>query len=182
MVKGSELPTKVTLAATDSLYVIDNDGTPVSKNTTAGQVINPNSVYGELSAVGPGTTQTNINQNYKKIDQFDTVSSENGITANLGQNKFTVDEDGVYNISFSLSYTGDAGQIFQVAIHVNNTLVANGVTSRTINSGTDIGNVGTSIVQPLSINDDVELRVKTTLVGNHDFTIQTGNFKISKNV
>jgi len=183
VVKGSELPAKVTIAATDSLYVIDNDGgAPASKNTTAAQLINPNPVYGELSAISAGTTQTGITSTFAEINQFDTVSSQVGVTVNLAQNNFTIDEDGVYDVSFSLSYSGDAGQIFQVAIFVNDVLIANAVTLRTIQASTDIGNVGTSIIEPLSQNDVVDVRVKTTLAGSHDFTVQAGNFMISKKV
>ena len=51
--------------------------------------------YAELSAVAPGSTQSNINTTYKKITQFDTVGSEDGVQANLQQNEFKIDKDGI---------------------------------------------------------------------------------------
>ena len=183
MVKGSELPPKVTLAATDSLYVIDNDGpTPVSKNTAAAQVINPNPVYGQLSAVSAGTTQTGITSTFAKINQFDTISSQVGVTVDLAQSHFIANEDGIYKLSFSLSYSGDANQVFHISFFVNDVLITKAVTLRTIQASTDIGNVGTSVIESLSQNDVVDIRVKTTLAGSHDFTVQAGNFMISKKV
>ena len=186
MVKGSELATKAVLSPTDSLYVIDNDGAaPASKNTSAAQVINPTPIYGELSVTDDVSllpTQTSISTSYTKINQFNVISAQNGITVDLANNEFTILEDGIYTISLGLSHSGDGGLIYDVAIHVNDIEVKRSLIRRTISAANDIGRGATFLIESFSAGDKIHARVKTTLAGSHDFTMQSANFVVSKSV
>ena len=138
--------------------------------------------YAELSAVAPGNTQTNINTTYKKLTQFDTVGSEDGIQAKLQQNEFQISKDGIYIVSFYISYSGDADQIYTVAIFVNDIDVSRAVTDRTTSASNDIGSISKEVVLFLTKNDTVDIRAKTALAGNHDLTVQKANFIVKKKV
>jgi hypothetical protein len=169
---------KKTKTQDDGLFPWDVTFTDTLKNKQP--QTSAETAYAELSAVAPGSTQSNINNSYRKIDQFDTVGEENGVTARLQQNEFSIDKEGVYIISFYLSYSGESNQIFSIAIHVNDVEVSRTVTDRTISASNDIGSVSKEVLAFLQKNDKVDVRVKTALAGNHDFTVQKGNFIVKK--
>ncbi len=101
-------------------------------------------------------------------------------TITWSANKFTVPNDGVYELSMALSFIGGgggAGNIYRFAFFKNGALIATAPVSRRQAGSGDIGSISLSTMQHLAANDDVEIYVQNESATNNP-TVTDASFTI----
>lgn len=128
----------------------------------------------EISNLNAGPQQTNISTTYTKITQFDTVGVAKAIVVSDTEKNLTIQRDGVYLISSTISFNGTTSTTYQITVFKNDVEQQNLTAISKLASGTDVQNISITGLVIVNVNDVIDIRVKADAAGK-TFTIQKAN-------
>lgn len=138
--------------------------------------------YGTMGFADSSITISMDQNSYYHVTNASNTLFSAGVVSNvtvLGDS-MTANSAGNYSISYDLSFSGNATDVYHVSIFVNGVEQAGkGETQRGI-SASDLGVTSGSTILTLAAGDGVRLFIKNTVNGN-DATIAAGNLTIVKN-
>lgn len=158
--KLTALAELTTPADGDLLYIVDDPaGTPVSKKIQLANVLSLQ--FGQVYTTGGSGTQT-PGTSYAKLTQFDSNGLSNGpITPDATNNKITVNQTGIYYISFNVSFSGSTNSTVFFRTYWNGVAQPQGTLERKL-SNADVGAAAMScLVDVTTASTDIEIYVKT---------------------
>jgi hypothetical protein len=156
-------------AGTNGTNGIDGTGAPVY-----------GSIYTE-TGVGTQTVASGVPEILSQLI-VDGASTAD-ITPAAASNKITIDADGVYDLSFNMSFSGTGSSTWTVHLYEN----INGAgaaeafgphITRKLGTGGDVGSSSLNGIYTVANGDSVDLEIWIEGDGNDDFVLQSGNFVV----
>lgn len=172
---------------TTNVGAFDNDGelgigttNPTEKLHVVGRVIE-DGTYGGIHAHDGSTAQTiPTGATYTKLTSFMDNNLESNVSSDAANDKITITETGVYQVSASLNFTDDTnntewkcspflGGVEQDSIHI----------VRKIGTAGDVGSASmTGTIDVTSASTDLDMRCRHDAGGNVDITVEYSNLNI----
>jgi hypothetical protein len=127
------------------------------------------------------TIVINVADTYQQLQNF-TEEISSGVTVDLDNQWITIEEAGVYQVVWALSFgsaTG-GGKEYQVTPHLNNvTAIEECESHRKLGAGGDVGSMSGTCLFNLSANQNISLMMKNT-GGTQDATGYTTNINVER--
>jgi len=153
------------------LVKVSTDGTDVLEVTASSMSLNiPLYDSGNLltatSSYGCGhhirvTSSLVVSTSWEPVTSTSAIGHAHNMTTNTTTMELTIQKEGIYWISASISFSGTANEIFEWAIFINDVVKNQFYVTRTLSAGgtTDFGDSGAFGLIPLSIGDVIQVKV-----------------------
>jgi len=115
-----------------------------------------NSVYGSMYLVNETGRVIVLNGTdiYSKITDLNSNLNYN---VDFSNNSLIINYAGIYKIDYGISFSGGSNSVYGLSIAINNTKYLPCYVHRTTSAGMGIGNVGSSCLASLNVNDSISL-------------------------
>ena len=151
--------------------------------TATSGVLSTDQIYANMFVNGNATDTTITTQNvWAQFTLFGTVGVDVGdLTPSITTDDIVIGTTAGYNISASISFSGGANDIVEIALYKNNgaTLIDGCMVSRQLSAGGDVGAVTLTTASTLTATDSIEIWCRNTS-GTSNILIVDCNFSISK--
>lgn len=156
-----------TKAELDTLYA-DNVTGAISPQDLRDGFDSVMGVYGGIIIEGGSTAQAFATGVAEIMTEWTGNDIANGVTPDEANNKITIDNDGVYMVTFCCSFAGNNPIVNEFELRKNGAVT--GIKCQRKTTSTDIGSC--SFARPISLVSTDELSVWFTGDGNSNFTAQ----------
>jgi hypothetical protein len=123
-------------------------------------------VYGSISIGDGSTAQALATATPEKMTEFLANGVANGMTPAYASNQITIVHDGVYHVSFNLSFEGTTGETFQFALRKDGVEVSPHMSFHRKTSAADVGSGGFADNLTLVAGEVLTVWVETDQAGS----------------
>lgn len=125
------------------------------------------------------STQAGVGTSYTTYLTYLREDEKLNLSTSTANGTFTIENPGMYEISFDVSVSGPNNTEFDFEFHVNGSEISHGVRMN-IQSNGDIGSGHINARQRLEVNDVVSVHVKSDAGGGADLETYNSSFGLTK--
>ena len=154
-----------TKAALDALFA-DNTSGAISPQDLRDFVDSTMGVYGSILVVDGTTTQAVVATTPEQLTEFLSDGISNGTTPAYTSNQITIDNDGVYDVQFNISFEGIAGAVQEFLLYINAAHPSGAPHSMRKTANNDVGFCAFTGQISLSATDVLTVWVESDITGS----------------